>query len=87
MFYKPFKDDITDYICISMEAVLVLNLILLIVMKTNENVFSNNVKMGIAYLIVGVDAAMMLVAIGWWGWRTLKSEVFTWCCYTKLQEN
>lgn len=80
IFYKPFKDDATDYICIAIEAVVVVTITVLIMLKTNENVFSDGVKSAAGWFVLALDSAMLAVAIGWWGWRTIKKELLTACC-------
>lgn len=83
IFYKPFKDDITDYICIMIEAIIVTTIFLLCLLETNKNTFGDNTKVGLCNFVVAIDCIALLVAILWWGWRTLRSYILPASCFEK----
>lgn len=60
-----------------------LTITLLILLKTNENALSDVAKGSIGWLVVGIDGLAIAVAICWWGWRTIKTELLVLCCYKK----
>ena len=77
LFYKPFKDDFTDYLCIAIEATLVFTFFALIVLRTNHNSLGSTGRSVVGYFILLIDILAILAAIVWWGWRTIKLIL---CC-------
>lgn len=74
-FYKPFKNPITDHISVVLEVCLITTILLLVLLKINENVLSEGARLGIGLTVTIIDVLVLLMAVGWWGYLTITGYV------------